>query len=96
MATHETNFSPTGDLFTSAPREAFWIASAVLFGCCYLASFFAQKSSDYPSINYDKSQFRTNAKKLIAQGFQKVCLSKLRKLGGADGQLVLWSIQYRD
>ncbi|KUJ15176.1 CYP-42 P450 monooxygenase [Mollisia scopiformis] len=47
---------------------------------CYLISFFFQRSSNLPSINYDKSQwtyfpakskFRTHAKKLIAQGFQK-------------------------
>lgn len=64
-----------GDFLTSTPREGIWTASILLLGLCYLASSYLQKSSNFPLINdgkNPKSQFRKNAKELIAQGFQKV------------------------
>ncbi|KAG4432671.1 hypothetical protein IFR05_011849 [Cadophora sp. M221] len=63
-----------GEFLTSTPREGIWTASILFLGLCYLASFYLQKSSNFPLINdgkNPKSQFRNNAKELIAQGFQK-------------------------
>lgn len=56
-------------------REVIWTASILLLGLCYLASFRLRKFSNFPLINdgkNPKSQFRTNAKNLIAEGFQKI------------------------
>lgn len=90
MTANNTQLSD--NLFTDAStfatsRDGVWTSVALVIGLglcySYLASFFFQKSSNFPSINYEKSQwtytqaktqFRLHAKKLIAQGFEKVIL----------------------
>lgn len=62
-------------------REQIWATVALVVAVYSLTSFLWQKSSNFPISNYNKSDwtyfgaksdFRSNAKKLIAQGFEKV------------------------
>jgi cytochrome P450 len=78
--TTEIPFPLAGELFIAQPRQVVWASVVLLLVFYCLVPPFFQRSSNFPSINYDKSQwtyiqarskFRGHAKTLIAQGFQK-------------------------